>query len=132
MTVWDPLRRKDVASTPEETVRQWFISELRQTFGVPVHMMMSEVSMTLGSKPYRADIVIYGRDAAPLAVVECKRCGIPLSGEVLEQALRYNNVLDVKYIIVTNGAGTYAYRRNGDCFVSISRIPSYEEMICQR
>ena len=24
--LWDPLRRKSVAATPEEEVRQWFIS----------------------------------------------------------------------------------------------------------
>ena len=28
--VWDPLRKKEVALTPEEKVRQWFIGVLRE------------------------------------------------------------------------------------------------------
>ena len=40
-TIWDPLRKKNVAATPEEQVRQWFIVQLRDVFGVPMHMMMS-------------------------------------------------------------------------------------------
>ena len=72
-TVWDPLRRKDVALTPEEEVRQWFITVLRDGMKIPEHMMMSEVSLKVGAKPYRADIVVYDRTAKPLMVVECKR-----------------------------------------------------------
>ena len=37
--VWDPLRKKMVALTPEEKVRQWFISTLRDQFNVPEHMV---------------------------------------------------------------------------------------------
>ena len=64
-TIWDPLRRKDVALTPEEQVRQWFIANLRDSLGVPVHMMGSEVSFEFGRKPYRADIVVFSRSGSP-------------------------------------------------------------------
>ena len=58
-TVWDPLRRKEVALTPEEEVRQWFIGDvLHDGMGVPLHMMMSEVSLSFGDKAWRADIVV--------------------------------------------------------------------------
>ncbi len=67
--VWDPLRKKLVALTPEEKVRQWFIGVLMETFQVPAHMMMSEVALKFGDKPYRADILVYDRDTAPLMVV---------------------------------------------------------------
>lgn len=46
--VWDPLRKKNVTLTPEERVRQWFISVLRDVMKVPMHMMMSEVGMKYG------------------------------------------------------------------------------------
>ena len=42
-TIWDPLRRKEVALTPEERVRQWFINILKSYMQVPLHMMRSEV-----------------------------------------------------------------------------------------
>ena len=107
--LWDPLRKKEVADTPEERVRQWFIGVLRDTMGVPEHMMRSEVEMLFGSahKKYRADILIFGRDTRPVAVVECKRPEVPLDSSVLGQALRYNMVLGVRWIIITNGRSTY-------------------------
>ncbi len=130
--LWDPLRRKDVAATAEERVRQWFIIQLRDTFRVPMHLMMSEAGFRFGDKPYRADIIIYDRNAAPLAVVECKRPEVELSSKVVEQAMRYNSVLGVKFLILTNGNLTYIYGLKEGKFVPCDHIPSYEEMICQR
>lgn len=132
MTLYDPLRKRQVAATPEEKVRQWFISELLATFQVPQHLMNSEVSMTFGDKPYRADILIFDRSGAPLAVVECKRDTVPITAEVAAQAMRYNMVLQVSWLILTNGHTTYIYRRDGDSFVPADHIPAYEEMLCRR
>ena len=127
-TIWDPLRKKDVALTPEERVRQWFIGMLSQSVGVPMHLMMSEVGFKLGGKQFRADILVYDRKAQPLAVVECKRPEVDLSAEVLDQAIRYNMVLNVKYIMITNGTATYIAGKEGERFVFLNRVPSYNEM----
>ena len=136
--VWDPLRKKLVALTPEEKVRQWFIGVLRDSAQVPVHMMMSEVALKFGDKSYRADILVYGRDTAPLMVVECKREDIQLDREVLEQALRYNLALGVKYIIITNGRKTFGFKKvdtagqpgheNEAPFEQMNSFPTWEEM----
>ncbi len=129
--VWDPLRKKMVALTPEEKVRQWFISVLRDSLKVPVHMMMSEVSMKLGDKPFRADILVYGRDTSPLMVVECKREDVDIDRTVLEQALKYNLVLGVKYIAITNGKKTFGFVRtdDGDApFGQLKSFPDWEAM----
>lgn len=127
-TVWDPLRKKEVALTPEERVRQWFIGVLRDRLKVPEHMMMSEVSMRFGKKPFRADILVYGRDTAPLMVVECKRPEVEMSREVLEQALKYNLVLEVKYIVITNGAKTFGFVRGGDTYTQLKSFPDWLAM----
>lgn len=132
MEYWDPLRKKNVAATPEEKVRQWFIAHLTEELLVPRHMMMSEVSMKLGGKPFRADIVIYGRGGEPLTVVECKREDVVISMDVAQQALRYNMVLGVKFIILTNGRQTFCFSREGELFVRMDRLPKYEEMICRQ
>lgn len=126
--IYDPLRKKEVAETPEEKVRQWFIGLLNSTFGVPAHMMMSEVSMKFGEKPYRADILVYGRSGEPLAVVECKRESVQITSEVVLQALRYNAVLDVRYIILTNGAKTFLFEKKDGEFRQMDHIPDYKEM----
>ena len=131
-TIYDPLRRKDVALTPEERVRQWFIDLLRTSAQVPLHQMMSEVQLQYGAgKVWRADIVVYGRGGVPLAVVECKRPDVEITKEVLEQALRYNIVLKVPFLFLTNGQLTYICRRNGDSYEFLDKAPVYEEMLTQ-
>ena len=130
--IWDPLRKMMVTATPEERVRQWFIMQLRDAFGVPEHMMRSEVGFRYGRKPWRADIVVYDRAGAPLLVTECKRPGVPLDEKVLRQAMHYNSVLSVRFLVVTNGNLTYLYRLEGERFVPTDRFPGYEEMLCPR
>lgn len=128
-TYYDPLRRKEVAATPEEQVRQWFIVQLRDLFKIPLHMMASEVGFKFGEKQYRSDILVYDREAQPLAVVECKRPDVELSEKTVAQAMRYNAVLSVKYIILTNGKRTLMFRREGQEFRPLGLIPTYEEMV---
>lgn len=131
-TIWDPLRKKSVALTPEEQVRQWCIKVLAESMKVPYHMMMSEAGFRLGEKHFRADILVYDRKAQPLMIVECKRPEVELTREVLDQAIRYNMVLDVRYIVITNGNRTFMCRRQEDGFVFIDTVPTYNEMICQQ
>lgn len=128
-TVWDPLRKKEVALTPEENVRQWCISMLHDHMKVPMHMMMSETGFRLGNKQYRADIIVYDRAAAPLAVVECKRPEVRLDREVLEQAIRYNMVLGVPYIVISNGRRTIIFSKTATGYAPMEHAPSYEEML---
>ena len=123
--IWDPLRKKEVKLTPEEQVRQWFISVLEEEMGVPQHMMMSEVAFKLGKKCFRADIIIYGKNLRPVAIVECKRPEVSLSQEVIEQVVRYNMTMGVKYIIITNGNSTFIHGPEG----FTAEAPKYENMI---
>ena len=126
--VWDPLRKKAVALTPEEKVRQWFIGVLKERMKVPEYMMMSEVAMKFGQKDFRADILVYGRDTAPLMVVECKREDIEMTREVLEQALKYNMVLSSRYIAVTNGRKTFGFEKVGETYQQMNAFPDWVAM----
>jgi len=130
--IWDPLRKKEVALTPEERVRQWCIGVLAGPMKVPMHMMMSEVGFRLGSKQLRADLIVYDRTAKPMMVVECKRPEVELTDGVLEQAVRYNMVLNVRYIVITNGAQTVMFEKGAHGFSPVSVLPKYSEMICQQ
>lgn len=132
--VRDPLRKKDVPLTPEERVRQWFITVLKDTMQVPLHMMMSEVGMKYGEGPvkkvFRADIVVYDRRPEPVMIVECKRPDVELTREVLEQALRYDMVLNVKYMVLTNGTRTLFCRKEEDGGITfLTAAPTYLQMI---
>ena len=131
--IWDPLRKKEVALTPEEKVRQWCINVLRSQCAVPMHMMMSEVGFKLGGKQFRADILVYDRQARPIMVVECKRPEVDIDQAVLDQAVRYNMVLNVRYILITNGLKTFICRReenDGNVkYVFAGKVPDYNEMV---
>ena len=127
--IWDPLRKKSVKNTPEEAVRQWFIGVLHQGMGVPEHMMGSEVALQHAGKQYRADVLVYGRDAKPLMIVECKRPEVTLDQAVVDQALRYNNELNVRYIVITNGAKTFIFQRTEGGWQFMQKAPLWEEML---
>ena len=127
--IWDPLRKKSVACTPEEEVRQWFISAvLHEGMGVPEHMMMSEVSLSFNNMDRRADIVVYSRSGKPAMIVECKRPEVELGQETVDQALRYNKVLDVGFIAITNGRKTFIFRRNGEGYEFMEKAPTWEDI----
>ncbi|MBR6246414.1 MAG: type I restriction enzyme HsdR N-terminal domain-containing protein [Bacteroidales bacterium] len=129
--VWDPLRKKMVALTPEEKVRQWFIGVLHSECGMPLHMMASEVSLQYGSelrkKAFRADIVVWDRNLRPAVIVECKRPEVELSGDVLQQALRYNMVMGAPWVIITSGKATFVWKDGR----MVQALPKYED-ICQQ
>lgn len=136
--IWDLLRRKFVAHTPEENVRQWFIRVLKDEALVPASLMRSEVFFRFGEeiggltgskrKQYRADIVVYDRSLHPVMTVECKRPEVEITEETALQAMRYNMVLNVKWLVLTNGKQTMIFRRKGDVFTPESALPKYEEI----
>ena len=127
--IWDPLRRKMVSLTPEEQVRQWFIGVLRDVCKVPEHLMGSEVALRVGLKKQRADIVVFGRDASPVAVVECKRPDVDIDKDVLMQAARYNLCLGVRWVMLTNGKRTVVLKRGVEGGLkTVDTLPQYAEM----
>ncbi|MGN0190668.1 MAG: type I restriction enzyme HsdR N-terminal domain-containing protein [Candidatus Cryptobacteroides sp.] len=127
--IWDPLRRRMVSLTPEEQVRQWFIGVLKEVCKVPEHLMGSEVPLKLGQKRLRADIVVFGRDSSPVAVVECKRPDVEIGPDVLMQAARYNLCLGVRWVMLTNGKQTVVLRREASGGLSpADRLPEYADM----
>lgn len=127
--LYDPLRKKNVSATAEERVRQWFIRQLLESARVPAHLMMSETGFKFGDKQYRTDILVYDRDGQPLAIVECKRPEVAISALTAQQALRYDAVLSVRFIMLTNGTVTYVFRREGAEFRRFDHFPTYEEML---
>lgn len=108
--VLDIVRRRYVALTPEEWVRQQAIHRLHFDLGYPLELMQVEGSITLNGLTRRCDIVVYDRQARPLMIVECKRENVPLTQRVIDQACRYNLVLQVPYLLLTNGPESVCMR----------------------
>lgn len=103
--VFDPVRRRWVALTPEEEVRQQTICQLHNLYGYPLELMQVEGAIALNGMTRRCDIVVY-RDSHPVLIVECKRPDIPITQKVCDQACRYNTVLQVPYLLLTNSLQT--------------------------
>lgn len=101
--VFDPVRKRFVALTPEEWVRQQMIIFLHEQRQYPLELMQVEGAITLNGLTKRCDIVLYGRDAYPQMIVECKKPDVPINQKVLDQASRYNLTLRVPYLCLTNG-----------------------------
>ena len=101
--VFDPVRRRRVRLTPEEAVRQQTIMELHELCGYPLELMQVEAAITLNGLTKRCDIVVYDHNVRPWMIVECKKESIPLTQKVVDQACRYNLVLQVPYLLLTNG-----------------------------
>ena len=101
--VLDPVRRRWVALTPEEEVRQQAIALLHTRYGYPLELMQIEGTITVNGQSRRCDIVVYGTDGRPHIIVECKRADVAITQRVCDQACRYNTVLQVPLLLLTNG-----------------------------
>lgn len=123
--IYDPLRRKWVARTPEEEVRQSVIAWLRDAKGVPVGLMESEHGFVYNRRRYRADVLVFDRQLQPLLLVECKAPEVKLDAKVIEQVVRYTRVMAVRYVLVTNGTRTLLLgrRADGSGYDPLSEIP---------
>ena len=108
--IWDVLRRRWLLLTPEEWVRQNFVHYLNASCRVPLSLMANEVAIRLNETSKRCDTVIYTSALRPLAIVEYKAPEVALTREVFEQIVRYNIVLRVRYLIVSNGLCHYCCR----------------------
>lgn len=106
--VYDALRRKFVALTPEEWVRQHFVAYMTGELGYPAALMGNEVGITLNGTSRRCDTVLFSRNGlVPLMIVEYKAPHIEITQRVFDQIVRYNMVLRVPLLIVSNGLSHY-------------------------
>lgn len=128
--IFDPLRRKHVALTPEEWVRQSFIRHLVNELGYPAALLANEVPLQVGNKKLRADSVLYDRALKPKMIIEYKAPDVAITQKVFDQITTYNLLLHVDYLIVTNGIDTYLCKMDYDnASYTISReIVHYENI----
>lgn len=128
--IFDTIRKKYIALTPEEWVRQHFVQYLINEKKVPASLIGIEISLKYNSLKKRSDIVIYSNTGQPLLIVECKAPEIEISQDTFDQVAVYNSSLKVKYLVVTNGMMHYCcimdYSNNSYCF--IEEIPLHRDL----
>ena len=124
--VHDPVRRRWVALTPEEGVRQRLLLDLL-ALGYPPGLLAVERAVPFGGKVWRADVVAYGRDQRPALVAECKATGVAITQATFDQLARYNAVLEAPILLVDNGAERYCCVRHESGWEFIDAIPPFAE-----
>ena len=128
--IFDFLRRKYVALTPEEWVRQHFTHFLIAQKGYPKGLMGNEVELHMGDKRLRCDTILYNKEGQPRMIVEYKAPTIQIQQKTFDQISVYNLLLHVDYLIVSNGLQHYCCKMdyNNQKYLFLQDIPDYENL----
>jgi hypothetical protein len=139
--VFDPLRRRWVALTPEEEVRQKMLYLLVEHLQVPAGLVAVEYSLKVNGLDKRADAVVFSTDGAPLMILECKAPSVELTPSVLDQALRYYSAMSYrapgasvsmavypKYLLLSNGTAMHCFKAGEQGLQPLDHLPDYAEM----
>jgi len=127
ISVFDPLRRKYVALTPEEHVRQQFVAWLIHHLGYPAALMNNEVALNLGGVRRRCDTLVFTRSGAHFMIVEYKAPDVAITQDTFDQIARYNMALHARYLAVSNGLAHYCCELdyNHDSYHFLTDVPNY-------
>lgn len=101
--VFDLLRKKNILLTPEEWVRQHWISFLLFGQGFPKGLITSERGLTYNGLQKRTDLLVFDREGLPYFLIECKAPEVEINQKVLSQAITYNQTLKCPFIGLSNG-----------------------------
>lgn len=130
LEIFDIIRKRFVALTPEEWVRQHLIHFMHFEKNVPLYMMAVERGIRVNSLLRRFDLLVFATGGKPVMIAECKAPAVALSEETLFQASAYNMALKVEYLLITNGLDHYcakvSYEKNSLDF--LSGIPDYQSL----
>lgn len=131
LKVFDPLRRKYVALTPEEYVRQHFTAWMTDSLGYPASLMNNEVSLKLNDTSRRCDTVVFRSDGTPAVIIEYKAPTVAITQNVFDQIARYNMVLQSRYLIVSNGLRHFCCEMDyeNDTYRFLPQIPVWTALI---
>ena len=126
--IFDFLRRKYVALTPEEWVRQHFVHFLINHKGYPQGLLANEVELKVGDKKLRCDTLLYNRALQPQMIIEYKAPHVEITQQVFNQITVYNHLLHVDFLVISNGLQHFCCRMDYDhqSYVFLQEIPDYQ------
>ena len=133
----DPIRKRLIYITPEETIRQQVVSYLVDELSVPMEMISVEAHLAhYGvSSTRRADIIIHGINregiASPIAIVECKAPGVLLGEKAAQQVFDYCDELSCDYAMMINDTDCFCfhYDTGQGTYEQIEKLPPYTDLI---
>lgn len=138
VNIFCPFRRKYVAATPEEYVRQTFLHALVEQFDYPQSLIGVEVPIAVGAGvDKRCDAVVYSRSLQPLMLIEFKAPEVAITQTTLDQAAVYNTTVHAPYLILANGKQTVVARidkqsadgEQTEQIQFLNHIPSWNQLL---
>ena len=125
--IFDAYRAKYVRATPEELVRQQICRYLCTEKQYPQTLVFNEAVISVNGMTRRCDTVVYSSNHTPLMLLEYKAPNVPITQAVFEQAMQYNNVLRVPYVVVSNGKKHFCCKLDTatNRYVFLTEIPLY-------
>jgi hypothetical protein len=128
--IFDTVRKKFVKLTPEEWVRQNFISYLSKILGYPLGLITVEKSHRWNRFNRRTDILVHTRKGAPAMIVECKAPDVRIDAQVFDQVVCYNMKFGLPLMVLTNGLNHYACSIGPEPgkYTFLESIPHYNEI----
>ena len=128
--IFDFLRRKYVALTPEEWVRQHFTHYLVEHKGYPKGLLGNEIELHIGDKKLRCDTLLYNKEAQPRMIIEYKAPTIQIQQKTFDQIAAYNLLLKVDFLVISNGLEHYCCQMDYEQrqYRLLPDIPDYEKL----
>lgn len=129
--VFDFLRKRFVALTPEEWVRQQFTHFLVEHKGYPAMFIGNEITLSVGRLSRRCDSVVFNKSAEPVMIIEYKAPTVKITQKVFEQICSYNIALHAPYLTVSNGLQSHCCRidKEANTYEFLKDIPAYGELL---
>ena len=139
--IYAPLKEKELVRTPEEEVRQEYISHLVSRYGYTHDQMAQEVKVSnskRGQGKAQADIIVWksnedrSDDNSPVIVVECKAEHITIHEEDYYQGFNYASWAGADFFVTTNLKETKFFRvvkgKMPKKLVEVVEIPSASQL----
>ena len=122
--IFDPYRKKWVALTPEEWVRQNMLQYLEQVMHYPASLIAIEKSIKLGELTKRFDILVYKNDV-PWLIIECKEANEKITDKTITQLYQYQQVLEAEFLFASNGHETVGAQIKSGKLHALQNFPEY-------
>lgn len=142
--LFDPIRKKLVAATPEEILRQNLLKFMIDELKYPKSHLC--VEKDLSALPHlkdktaqlpirRVDLLCFAKnihkdfELYPLLIIECK--ATRLSKESIDQVIGYNHFVASYFIALANGKEikTFWHDRKENKYIGVDFLPSYSQLI---
>lgn len=122
--IFDPCRRKWVALTPEEWVRQRMLQQFIEVLLIPSSWIAVEKEIEVNGLRKRYDVLVHDGNGQPYLLVECKAPDVSLGQSVREQLLRYHIRIPVPYLIICNGEQIHAWEKTSSGVLELTDWPA--------